>query len=160
MNDEWDLCGAMTSSGMPCQRRAGRCAQHAERATTTKPVAEHDEGRERNLRRLAWEMVERVLDGSMGVREATALASLGRLLHRLGPEPADVKEELLEVERRARLMAGIPPRTAEEWAWAERSFRPDAVEEFRRWEKRHRELYGEPEQWQPWIWEDEDGDEA
>lgn len=71
--------------------------------------------------------------GPITASAASALASLLRVAISLQRPPESTDEALLEVERRAHLMHGLPPRTPEEWAWAESRFSAEAVAEFRRW---------------------------
>jgi hypothetical protein len=50
----------------------------------------------------------------------------------LGPEGRSEEEQLREVELRGRLMFGMPPRDAEEWAFAESLFTEEALEPYRK----------------------------
>ena len=89
----------------------------------------------RDLRGLAWWAVGALLTGAVPGREISALCTLIRVLHALGPEPEDEQVLLAEVELRGVVMNGFPPRDEEEWALAERVFDADAIEEFHRWER-------------------------
>ncbi|MBA4180311.1 MAG: hypothetical protein C0506_06960 [Anaerolinea sp.] len=89
----------------------------------------------RDLRALAWWAAGALLTGAVPGREISALCTLIRVLHALGPEPDDEQEVLAELELRGVVMNGFPPRNEEEWALAERVFDADAIEEFRRWER-------------------------
>jgi sirohydrochlorin ferrochelatase len=76
--------------------------------------------------------------GEMSPPQANAVASLARASKATERPEADDGGALIEVARRARLMAGLPPETPEEWAWAERTLTEEAVAEFRRWAARPR----------------------
>lgn len=89
----------------------------------------------RDLRALAWWAVGALLTGALPGRETSALCTLIRVLHALGPEPEDEQVLLAEVELRGVVMNGFPPRDDEEWELARRVFDADAIEEFHRWER-------------------------
>jgi hypothetical protein len=90
---------------------------------------------ERSARRLAWWVASEMARGALETQRGTVLSNVLRLLHSMGPEPMDEEDALAEVEMRGRLMHGQPPRDPEEWARAERTFEPEAIGEFRRWER-------------------------
>ena len=87
--------------------------------------------RSRDVRGLAWWVVEEVVRGGVGGREASALCSLVRVLAALGPGEGE-EGSLLEVELRGLVMNGLAPRSAAEWALAERVFGAEGVGELRR----------------------------
>lgn len=88
----------------------------------------------RDVRQLAWWTIGALIDGSLEARDVTALCTLIRTLHTLGPEPEDEQAILAEIELRGVVMNGFPPRNDEEWALAARVFDADAIAEFHRWE--------------------------
>lgn len=88
----------------------------------------------RSVRQLAWWTIGALIEGTLEARDVTALCTLIRTLHTLGPEPEDQQAILAEVELRGVVMNGFPPRNDEEWALAERVFDADAIAEFHRWE--------------------------
>jgi hypothetical protein len=90
---------------------------------------------ERDARRLAWWVAGEMARGTLETQRGTVLSSVLRLLHTMGPEPADQEDALAEVEMRGMLMHGLPPRDPEEWARAERTFNDEAMGEFHRWER-------------------------
>ena len=87
--------------------------------------------RSRDVRGLAWWVVEEVVRGGVAGREASALCSLIRVLASLGPGEGE-EGSLLEVELRGLVMNGLPPRSDAEWALAERVFGAEGVAELRR----------------------------
>jgi len=89
--------------------------------------------RDRDLHGLAWWLAEAALRGSVESREAAVVASLIRVLAALGPPGLEEDELLLEVELRALIAHGIPPRTEGEWARAAALFDDAALAEIRRW---------------------------
>lgn len=89
---------------------------------------------ERDLRDLAWWTAGALVDGTMEARDVSAMCTLIRTLHALGPEPEDQEAVLKEIELRGVVMNGFPPRNEEEWALAEQVFDADAIAEFHRWE--------------------------
>lgn len=89
---------------------------------------------ERDLRDLAWWTAGALIDGTMEARDVSAMCTLIRTLHALGPEPEDQEAVLKEIELRGVVMNGFPPRNEEEWALAEQVFDADAIAEFHRWE--------------------------
>ena len=91
------------------------------------------------MRELAWLAVEGLVSGDLDPRRASALASIGRLLVVLGTDATSERDALVEVERRARLMHGLPPANEAEWEWARERFTAEAVAEFERWERNSRE---------------------
>jgi hypothetical protein len=172
-------CGARTRTGDPCQFEAAKCPHeaHAARRAEARNAGEAEPRApidlpgaldDRNLRGMGWWLVRAVLDGQVETARATVVSATLRLLASLGPEPLEEEEALRQVELRGRLMHGRPPRDAEEWALAERTFSAQALEEFRRWELLERDVrYGkEPllagdsaagERHVPFAIEDEDG---
>lgn len=90
---------------------------------------------DRSARRLAWWLAAEIAGGDFEAQRGTVLSNVLRLLHAMGPEPADEEDALAEVEMRGRLMHGQPPAGPDEWARAERTFDAEAIGEFRRWEQ-------------------------
>ena len=89
----------------------------------------------RDLRQLAWWTAGALIDGTLEARDVSAMCTLIRTLHALGPEPGDQEAILREIELRGVVMNGFPPRDEEEWALAERVFDAEAITEFHRWEE-------------------------
>lgn len=88
----------------------------------------------RDLRELAWWTAGALVAGTLDARDVSAMSTLIRTLHALGPEPEDEDAVLAEIELRGVVMNGFPPRNEEEWALAERVFDAEAITEFHRWE--------------------------
>lgn len=145
MNPE--QCGAPTRQGTPCRWPYRDCDHepHREwRRARGLPVSQPGERRPRavpppeilrarDLRGLAWWLAEASLTGGIEARDAAVVTSLLRVLASLGPTPMDEEEALREIELRALIAQGIPPRTPEEWARAEALFDDEALAEIRRW---------------------------
>lgn len=87
----------------------------------------------KDLRAVAWLLLERLYIGDLSSSEASAAGTLIRALTALGDSPGDEEEQLAIIALHGGLMNGIPPRDDEEWALAERIFGPESMEEFRRW---------------------------
>ena len=75
-----------------------------------------------------------LVDGALDARDVSAMSTLIRTLHALGPAPEDEDAVLAEIELRGVVMNGFPPRNEEEWALAAKVFDADAIREFHRWE--------------------------
>lgn len=93
----------------------------------------------------AWWALRGLATGHVQPREASAVASLLRVLHALGPEPMDEEEALAEVELRGIIMAGLQPRNEAEWALARRRFSEEALQ-----------LLGRPEPDDDEDWDEDD----
>lgn len=88
----------------------------------------------RDLHAVSWWVLERLLHDEIDPRRASAMRAMVRTIAQLGPEERDRQEQLREAQLRGLVMHGIPPRTPEEWALAERVFDDDALAELHRWE--------------------------
>ena len=106
----------------------GKPAPETQAREVPAAVAGHD------LRQLAWWTAGSLIDGTLEARDVSAMCTLIRTLHALGPEPEDEDAVLAEIELRGVVMNGFPPRNEEEWALAAKVFDADAIREFHRWE--------------------------
>jgi len=155
--DGYVPCGAPTVAGGRCRWPRGQCRFHrpaeapSERAGPPPrvprgtPVSRRrdrrdGEGglpravRERDVRGLAWWLMELLVSREDPAANAQALTAVLRVLAGLGPEPRQEEDALAEVELRGLLMHGVPPRTPGEWARAAELFSPEALREIARWE--------------------------
>lgn len=157
--DGYVPCGAPTVAGGRCRWPRGQCRFHraaeaprerpgpASRGVRAAPVsrrrnARDGEGegglpravRERDVRGLAWWLMELLISREDPASNAQALTAVLRVLAGLGPEPRQEEDALAEVELRGLLMHGVPPRTPGEWARAAELFSPEALREIARWE--------------------------
>lgn len=135
---ERDQCGAPTRRGLPCRFARGQCPHHAPVGSAA--AAPVDEGLGppaavdgRDLRGTGWWLVARTISGELAPPRASVVGSLLRTLAALGPGEPDEEEALREVELRARLMHGLPPRTESEWERADALFATETLSELRRW---------------------------
>lgn len=145
-------CSAPTVAGTACRRLLQRCdipghlrwrgragalpiapggapASDARAVPAAIPAAVVD----RDLRALAWWLIERVLTDALKPSDAGIVAGIMRLVASLGPAEMTLEEALKDIELLGLVMNGVPPRVPEEWARAEELFDEDAVAEFRRW---------------------------
>lgn len=131
------LCGVpKPGTGAPCPFPARLCRVPGHREARRQ--RQRDESiAARDLRRLGWWLIDQTLGQTQGAdlepqRASVAVRVMG-LLERLGPDATNDEDTLREVALRGMVMAGVPPRTPEEWALAERLFDDDALTEMRRW---------------------------
>lgn len=116
----------------PGQRGALR--RGATRATSDPRPASEAISR-RDIGEVCWLIVKRALDdpGGDGKGASVAVSAL-RILVGLPPAGQTAEAARKEAFLRGKVMHGIAPQTAEEWALAEEIFEEKAIEEFRRWE--------------------------
>ena len=88
----------------------------------------------KDLRAVAWLVLERLYIADMTASEASAAGTIIRALTALGDDPGDEEEQLRIIELHGGLMNGVPPRDDEEWELAGRIFGPESIAEFRRWQ--------------------------
>jgi hypothetical protein len=172
-----NACGAPTRSGGSCGWERALCPHHGRKngpanapaANPVVPAARTNPARpgaspaeERDLRKLGWWVIERVISGELTSSDASVVSSVMRVLAALGPATADSEDALREVQLRGRLMHGRPPKDAEEWALAGRLFTDDALAEFRRWEQLWREADADDGVQPLFLWDRApvEGDEA
>ena len=132
-----DYCGAKIATGGACRHPRGKCSQHPQPVVPAGAGLPSEVGpppaRSRDVRDVAWRAVEAVMDDP-AARSMGGLASMLRLIHSTDDGDADAERALREVELRGRLMNGLPPRDAAQWALARDSFSEEALAEFARWE--------------------------
>lgn len=143
---EGERCLAPTKSGGRCAWPAAKCPHHREKAAPPArdlpPRAEEADAsagtpaallaaiRARDVRETAWEWVSWLAASSDAASRA---ASLLRIVAALPAAGVAAAEALREVELRALIAHGVPPRDAAEWAFAERLFSAAALAEMQRW---------------------------
>lgn len=155
MERRFEPCGALTLKGEPCKIARMSCTVHrrAQREGTAAHVRAQapagwgqrrtsEGGRgaqalaipgavdEHNLREFAWWLVGRLLTGELDAQRAGVLATLMRVVAALGPEPVSRERAFAEAALRGRMMHGLPPRNADEWAIAESLFSQEVLDEF------------------------------
>lgn len=87
----------------------------------------------RDLRSLGWWLISQILAEDLTPQHASVAARIMGLLERLGPGLESGDESLRELALRGMVMAGVPPRTPDEWELAARIFDDAALAELRRW---------------------------
>lgn len=85
-----------------------------------------------DLRALAWAWLAR-LSRVLDVDQAAHAASWARLLQRLGPEANDAEMDALYVAVYGGGIHGIPPRTAEQWEYAQKVFDAQTFADMQSW---------------------------
>jgi len=135
-------CEAPTAEGHPCRYAIEKCPHESHRTAREQrlpPVPEQPGSPDaillRDERALAWWTLGELVAERLSTSQGSAIASLLRILHALGPTPLSEEQALVEAEFRGRIMHGMPPRSAEQWAMAERLYDAESVAEFRRWER-------------------------
>ena len=148
-------CGISHLDGGPCAYVALLCPLHAVRnirasrsaaelevesaATVPAPIhlnplmVRHLATSEGDPRRLAAEVLKRVVDGTAAPLQAARFLRASRLLTAMGETEMDNEAALAEAEFRGRLMHGMPPLGEAEWNYARQLFDADTVSEFARW---------------------------
>lgn len=116
----------------PCRYPAMACPKEGHQALR-RTAARDAAIAERDLRALGWWLIDGVLAAGLEPQRASVTVRIMSLLERLGPGTHDGDDALREVVLRGLVMAGIPPRTPDEWAIAERVFDDEALAEIRRW---------------------------
>ncbi len=89
----------------------------------------------KDLRDVAWLVLERLYINELDASRASAAATVIRALTALGDAPADEEQQLRIVTLHGLLMNGFQPRDKDEWALAEEVFGPERMDEFRRWKE-------------------------
>jgi len=138
-------CLLPAPSGRPCGYPADCCPFHPP-VPRPEPVIEAPEleepahrsllpPEEPDMRYVARDAVERVLDGRASPIQVARLLRTLAQLHAMGPAPMAQHYALKQVELRGRIMHGQPPRNEQEWELARFIFDDDAIAEFERWDR-------------------------
>lgn len=146
-----ERCLAPTQAGGKCSWLAEKCPHHQPRtqalprpprrpppagqrseteASTDTPQPLAAAIAARDMRETAWEWVRWLSAKSDGGSQAAAML---RLVAGMPPEGAATDDALREIELRALVSHGVPPRSPGEWALAERLFSAAGLAEMQRW---------------------------
>jgi hypothetical protein len=96
-------------------------------------IANHFASKDADPRRMAADVLKRVVAGTAAPLQAARFLRAGRLLTAMGQAEMDDEAALAEAEFRGRISHGLPPRDDDEWEYARLIYNKGALEEFARW---------------------------